>query len=66
MDALPPLFPTLADAGYTSCQHPRVRVNTTGNLSLPLTQCMDCGAESDGNVWTGGYLNWPRAALLVP
>lgn len=66
METLPPVFATLMDAGYTSCSHPRVRVNTTGSLDAPLTQCMDCGAQSDGSAWTGGYLNWPRSPLLVP
>jgi hypothetical protein len=63
---LPVIFATLEIAGYTACAHPRVRVNTTGDLTKPLTECMDCGAQNNGGSWTGGYLNWPRAPLLVP
>jgi hypothetical protein len=64
---LPVIFPTLESAGYTSCAHPRVRVNTAGDLTKPLTECMDCGAQGGHNGWaTGGYLNWPRAPLYVP
>lgn len=54
-------FKTLAEVGYTSCQHPRMKINTEGRLDAPLRWCMDCGAtwSADGPMHPG-TMTYPR------
>ena len=49
-EEIPVLFPTLRDAGYQRCEHPRVE----------KLECQDCGAIQHGTSFVGGHLEFKR------
>jgi hypothetical protein len=55
-------FETLRSVGYTECRHPRLKVNTAGDLHAHLTLCMDCGARDGAD----GSLDFQRLAWPDP
>jgi hypothetical protein len=48
-----PLFPTLAAAGYTKCEHPRI------NQKAPTPYCRDCGYASS----VSSDMDFPREPI---